>query len=339
MGRWLVKGLPMCLTLLLSAGAVTQQTAAKILPEAARKDVFVRGATSFPNGVRAYHGIEFENLLGYRPVEMDLYLPPKSATRKPVVLWLHGGGWSRGDARVSGTFADWPAVLAGIAGRGFVVASVDYRLSAEAHFPAQLEDVKAAIRFLRLHAADYDIDPARIYAWGGSAGGQLAALAATTCGVKEFEPALSNGRMSHAEMQRAAATQNSASDCVDGAAIWYGVFDVASYKSINTEEYLGCKGASCDARARTASALSYVQAGQPPMLILQGGADTTIDPTQAPRMSAALKAAGDPVELVIMPGVGHGWIGKTPEQTKAASLEALQRTLAFFDQLVATQKR
>jgi len=339
MARWLVKGMPMCLTLLLCAGAATQQTEAKILPEAAREDVFVRGATRFPNDVRAYHGIEFENLVGYRPVEMDLYLPAESATRKPVVIWVHGGGWSRGDARVSGAFADWPGVLAGVAARGFVVASVDYRLSAEARFPAQLQDVKAAIRFLRLHAAKYGIDPTRVFVWGGSAGGQLAALAATTCGMNEFEPAVSNGRMSHAEVQRTTAGQDSVSDCVDGAAIWYGIFDVASYNGTNTEAYLGCKGAACDSAARPASALRYVQAGQPPMLILQGDADTTIDPTQAPRMSAALKAVGDPVELVMLPGVGHGWIGKTPEQTKAASLEALRRTLAFFDELAAKQAR
>src|SRR5215469_3148814 len=138
LARWLVTGLPMCLALLLCASAATQQTEAKILPEAAREDVFVRGAADFPNGVRAYHGIEFENLVGFRPVEMDLYLPAENATHKPAVIWVHGGGWSRGDARTSGAFADWPAVLAGIAGQGFVVASVDYRLSAEARFPAQL---------------------------------------------------------------------------------------------------------------------------------------------------------------------------------------------------------
>jgi len=337
--RWLVKGLPLYLTLLLCAAAAAQQPEAKILSDAAREDVFVRGATSFPKGVRAYHGIEFENLVGYRPVEMDLYLPAESATLKPVVIWVHGGGWSRGDARVSGAFADWPGVLAGVAARGFVVASVDYRLSAEARFPAQLQDVKAAIRFLRLNAAKYDIDPVRVYVWGGSAGGQLAALAATTCGMKQYDPAISNGRMSHAEMQRAATDQDSVSDCVNGSAIWYGLFDVASYKGTNTEDYLGCKRASCDSVARTASPLSYVQAGQPPMLILQGDADTTIDPTQAPRMSAALKAAGDSVELVIFPGVGHGWIGKTPEQTKAASLEALRRTVMFFEQLAEKGSR
>jgi acetyl esterase/lipase len=304
----------------------------------AREDVFVRGATSFPQGVRAYHGIEFQNLVGFRPVEMDVYLPAEIAKRKPLVVWVHGGGWNRGDARASGAFADWPGVLAGLAGRGFVVASVDYRLSAEARFPAQIQDVKAAIRFLRVHAAEYGIDSARVYIWGGSAGGQLAALAATTCGMKEFEPAISTGRMSHAEMEKA-VNQGAVSDCVEGAAIWYGIFDVGSYKGSNTEDYLGCKGPSCEPAAHASSPLNYVRAGLPPMLILQGTADTTIDPAQAPRMSATLKAAGDPVELVMLPGAGHGWIGKTLEETKAASLEALRRTVLFFEQLASKQAK
>lgn len=337
--RWLVRMLMLCLTLLCCVGGVAQQSEAKVLPGAAREDVFARGATAFPRGVRAYHGIEFQNLVGFRPVEMDLYLPPETAKRKPLVVWVHGGGWSRGDARVSGAFADWPGVLAGLAGRGFVVASVDYRLSAEARFPAQIQDVKAAIRFLRGHAAEYGIDSARVYIWGGSAGGQLAALAATTCGMKEFEPAISTGRMSHAEMEKAAVSQGAVSDCVEGAAIWYGIFDVGSYKGSNTEDYLGCKGPSCEPAAHASSPLNYIRPGLPPMLILQGTADTTIDPEQAPRMSAALKAAGEPVELVMLSDAGHGWIGKTPEETKAASLEALRRTVLFFEQLASEQAR
>ena len=326
----------MGLTLPWGAGVVAQQIEAKVLPGAAREDVFVRGATSFPQGVRAYHGIEFQNLMGFRPVEMDLYLPPEPAKRKPLVVWVHGGGWNRGDARVSGAFADWPGVLADLAARGFVVASVDYRLSAEARFPAQIQDVKAAIRFLRVHAAEYGIDPARVYIWGGSAGGQLAALAATTCGMKEFEPAISTGRLpSHAEMEEARPSQGAVSDCVEGAATWYGLFDVASYRGSNTEDYLGCKGPSCEPAEHASSPLSYVRAGLPPMLILQGTTDTTIDPAQALRMTAALKAVGDPVELVMLPDAGHGWIGKTPEQTRAASLEALRRTMLFFEQLAS----
>lgn len=329
----------MVLAMTSSSGVGAQQTEAKVLPEAAREDVFVRGATSFPHGVEAYHGIEFENLLGFRPVEMDLYVPSRDPRPKPLIVWVHGGGWSRGDARLSGAFADWPSVLAMLAARGFVVASVDYRLSGEARFPAQIQDVKAAIRFLRVHAKNYAIDTKRVYVWGGSAGGQLAALAATTCGAKEFEPVLSTGRMSHAEMEKPAATENPTSDCVQGAAIWYGIFDVGSYKGSNTEEYLGCKGESCEAAARVSSPLSYVHAGLPPMLILQGAADTTIDPVQAPKMAAALKAAGDAVELVMVPDVGHGWIGKTPEMTRTASLEALGRTTLFFEQLASRKAK
>src|SRR6185312_15847831 len=83
---------------------------------------------------------------------------------------------------------DWPGVLASVAGRGYVVASVEYRLSGEARFPAAIQDVKAAIRWLRTHASQYGIEPRRAVIWGGSAGGQLAALAGTTCGIAALEP-------------------------------------------------------------------------------------------------------------------------------------------------------
>ena len=176
--------LPLSLQLALwPARCCAQTEAPEILSKAARDDVFARGAVSFPGGIVGFHGIEFANLVGYRPIELDLYRSAQPGPKPPLVIWVHGGGW---DARVSGAYKDWPAVLASLAARGYVVAAIDYRLSGDAPLPAALQDVKAAIRFFRAHAEEYRIDSHQVFVWGGSAGAQLAVLAATTSGVAEI---------------------------------------------------------------------------------------------------------------------------------------------------------
>src|SRR5207244_4077627 len=97
----------------------------------------------------------------------------------PAIVYLHGGGWRRGDKRQQTGVP--------LASRGYVVASINYRLSQEAIFPAQIEDCKAAVRFLRANAAKYSIDPDHIGSWGDSAGGHLSALLAASANVKELE--------------------------------------------------------------------------------------------------------------------------------------------------------
>ncbi len=110
---------------------------------------------------------------------LDLFLPAKAAGRLPLVVWIHGGGWQAGSKE--GCPAQW------LVGKGYVVASINYRLSQHAVFPAQIEDCKAAIRWLRAHSAEYAIDPDRIGVFGGSAGGHLVALLGTTGNVKDLE--------------------------------------------------------------------------------------------------------------------------------------------------------
>src|SRR5580704_2475867 len=236
------------LSLLLTLWPVrchAQANAPEILAKAARDDVFARGAVSFPGGIVGFHGIEFANLVGYRPIELDLYRSAQPGPKQPLVIWVHGGGWSRGDARVSGAYKDWPAVLASLAARGYVVAAIDYRLSGEAPFPAALQDVKAAIRFLRAHADQYRIDSQQVFVWGGSAGAELAVLAATTCGVAEFEPLPSTGRLSHAEMANAKSDDPLVSDCVQGAVGWYGVYDLTIVDPAMVRSYMRCENDSC----------------------------------------------------------------------------------------------
>jgi acetyl esterase/lipase len=236
---------------------------------------------------------------------MDLYLPPEGAAKRPVVVFIHGGAWRRGTARDAGAFHDFPAVLASVAARNYVVASVNYRFSNEARFPAAVQDVALAIRWLRMHSAQYGIDTNKFVAWGSSAGGQIAALLGTACGVPTFEPPAPEG-----------AKGPVPSTCVQGVIDWYGLIDLEKDGSdlgkpdvpdyVNT--YLGCELSQCAAGwARSASPFPYINAKGPPFLIQHGAADTTVSPIQSKRLYAALHAAGVPTELVIYPGVAHGF--------------------------------
>jgi acetyl esterase/lipase len=339
--RWTdIALLPLFLLLALwSARCCAQVDAPEILSKAVRDDVFARGAVSFPGGVVGFHGIEFANLVGYRPIELDLYRSAQQGPKQPLVIWVHGGGWSRGDARVSGAYKDWPAVLASLAARGYVVAAIDYRLSGEAPFPAALQDVKAAIRFLRAHADQYGIDSQQVFVWGGSAGAQLAVLAATTCGVAEFEPQPSTGRLSHAEMANAKSDDATVSDCVQRAVGWYGVYDLTIVDPAMVETYLRCEKDSCTNAMRRADPRTYVNASTPPMFLLHGTADTTAPPQEMTEMEEALHRAGVPLKTLWLKGANHGWLGATPNATRAASLNALSETFAYFDSVAKPPKK
>jgi len=319
--------------LLNSASALPlEQTA--IGAKTVRDDVFPRPPVPFADGVVAYPDVEYSNLIGYRPLLLDIYLPRKSKAPRPLVVWIHGGGWSRGDSRTSGAIVDFPATLAALAARGYVVASVNYRLSGEARFPAQIQDVKAAIQFLRANAGKYNIDPARALVWGGSAGGHLAALAATTCGMAEFAPEPNTGRLTRAEAL-AAAKAPAGSNCVQAAVIWYGIFDVARLPSPNVGSMMACDIKACEAEMAKASPITHVTAATPPMLLVHGLADTEVPVTQSQQMAARMKQAGAPVETLFIPDADHGLIGKTPQASRAATLQALHRTFDYIDAFFA----
>jgi acetyl esterase/lipase len=328
--------LPVLAMLVASPGAAVSPVDAEISEKSTREDVFPQAEISFPGEVVAWPQVEISNLDGYRPVRMDIYAPRDRGTPRPAVLWVHGGGWSRGDARTSGAYANWPAVLASLAARGFVVASIDYRLSGEAKFPAQIQDVKAAIRHLRVEARALGIDPSRVYLWGGSAGGHLASLAAVTCGVADYEPQPSTGRLSRREISALKGTKAPpVDDCVQGAALWYGIFDLEHVPNVNVAGLLGCDPSICRDIARAASPLYRIGKYVPPMLLIHGTTDETVDVSQSEAMMTSLKGAGASAELLLIPGVDHGLTGSTPDITREANLLALRRTFAFFESLAA----
>jgi len=289
--------------------------AAPVKPAVAEKvvssDQFPKLSASYPGGVTGHPDLVYASINGYRPLTLDLYTPPKGKAARPLVIYIHGGGWMNGTARNAAAYANFPAVLADLAARGYVVASLNYRLGSEAKFPAATQDVDAAIRWLKGHAADYGIDKSRVAIWGGSAGGQLAALAATDCTP-------SDGKTE--------------SDCVQAAAIWYGVFDIPALPAGNgggggPSVYFGANGAQ-------ASAVTFLDAKDPPFLLIHGDSDRTVPVAQSREMIGRLKALGVKADFIELPGIDHSWIGKTPAETTAAHVKALQATFDFFDATV-----
>lgn len=325
----------------LALAASPPSSVPEVAPQVVRTDHYPPSRITFPNGVRGKPGLIYSQPVGYRPLALDLYIPPETHPRPPqgfpLVIYIHGGGWLEGDRHLSGPFVDFPGVLASLAARGYVVASIDYRLSGEATFPAQIQDVKAAIRWIRSRSSEYDLDPARAMTWGASAGGHLAALTAVTCNVPALEPAQSSG---------GPGIPPQTSDCIQGAVSWYGVFDIATIAaqaregnafsrdvaSVPEWRLLGCFAQACkNGQIAAASPVTYVDATDPPMLLITGTEDTIVPYQQTIEMAEKLKTVGVSHEVMVLPGVDHSFLGSTGEQTRDANLEALDATFRFID--------
>ena len=298
-------------------------------------DVYPERRTAFPDGVTGLADVVYSVIPGYRPLIVDVYLPATAPQQvHPLVLYIHGGGWVGGHTRHSGALADFPGVLARLASEGFVVASLEYRLAREAAFPAQLQDARAALRFLRANAARFGIDGTRVGVWGGSAGGHLAALVASTCGDASFDPPLPPVPRAEPPAPPPAAPTPPpvGSECAQSAAIWYGVFDFTAMPSSgNVLQLLGCTDDSCRVeRARAASPSTHFDRAEPPFLLIHGEDDKTVPAAQSHAAEARLRALGVPVEAIYLPGADHSFVAATPAATREATLKATNATFDFF---------
>jgi acetyl esterase/lipase len=329
------------MAMLLANATLGGVAPAKDLPATGAKPVledrYPQRRSEFPGGVTGLADLTYSTVIGFRPLTLDLYLPPKAKQTNagaPAIVFVHGGGWVGGHTRHSGAFENWPGVLASLAAKGYVVASVSYRLSGEAPSPAAEQDIKSAVRWLRGNAAGYGIDKQHIGIWGGSAGGQLAALAGTSCGVAALDPPATTPATMPATTP--AANGPVESDCVQAVVTWYGVFNFEPLaKNANVPppvaRYLGCTAAGCtDDKIALASAIRYVDRSDPPFLLIHGSVDKTVAPGQSQEFYAALQSQGVKSELLILPDVGHSFVGATAESTRSASLQALQKTFDFF---------
>ena len=258
--------------------------------------------------VRGTRDLEYARV-GETSLKLDLYVPA-AAKSPPVVVWVHGGAW-RGGSKSN------PSVLP-LTEKGYAVASVDYRLSPVAPFPAQVHDIKAAIRYLRASANQHDISTERIAISGGSAGGHLAALVGVSNGAKELEGDVGQNREQSSDVQ--------------AIVVFYGASNLTTILSQSTTHGLSARvpalelllGGQPDSKqdlARLASPVFHVDNTDPPLLWFHGDQDPQMPINQAHEMIGAYKKQDLPATLEVVYGGAHG--GKlfyTPEQIQQVKL-------------------
>jgi len=233
------------------------------------------------HGGSVYEGVTYAFVPGYRPLVLDLHVPPGSGP-VPVVIWVHGGGFLSGDRRYLPKNMTPGSLFAALVRAGLAVATIDYRLSVEARFPAQLDDIAAALEFLRTHADHLGLDPGRIGISGDSAGGCLAALSAL-------------------KGQGFAA-----------AAAWYPVTDLRSWNpDPNSPEGMLFDAPPRQRRklAESASPVCQVSSAAPPFFLIHGTADTVVPASHSERLNSLLIEAGVQSTYLPVPGADHCFEG------------------------------
>jgi acetyl esterase/lipase len=232
--------------------------------------------------------------VGEHELRLDVYRP-QAALKSPLIIWIHGGAWRAGSKN--------RVPVTGLLDHGFAIASVDYRLSPVAKFPAQIHDIKAAIRFLRAKATTWKFDPDRFVIAGSSAGGHLAALVGVSNGVPELE-----GTVSH---------NSSLSSDVQGIVSFYGAANLQTILSQSTPHglsvrvpalqlLLGGQPTEVPDLAKLASPVSHVDSSDPPLLLIHGDQDPQMPINQAHELHGNYKQLGLPVEFEVVHGGAHG---------------------------------
>jgi len=252
---------------------------------------------------------------GDRDLHAEIAYPKNATAPLPAIIHIHGGGWVGGSYK-SGDLAE-------LAKAGFFAASVEYRLSNEAKWPAQIQDCKLAVRWLRANAAKYNVDPNRIGVMGESAGGHLVACLGTMADVKEYE---------------GDGGYPGVSSAVQAVVDFYGPTDftqpgIYSPNAIKVTEMLF--GATLQEKPdlwKSGSPLYYVKAGDPPMLLVHGDADTLVPVAQSKVFDEALTKAQVPHQMIVVKNGNHGFIPVANTTTTPSRDEIDKAVLAFFYQ-------
>jgi acetyl esterase/lipase len=226
---------------------------------------------------------------------MDIYYPEDMNGPTPAVVYVHGGGWRSGDKSEGvGT-----SIVPGLREAGFIVISIDYRLAPEYKFPAEIQDVQCALRHLRANASRYNLDPQRIGAMGGSAGGHLVALAGL---ADDSAPWGIGGYVEPYASQ---------SSRVQAVVDLFGPTDLTKLAStedrVTGDQVFGAAGPD-DPILKIYSPVTYITPDDPPFLILQGLEDQRVPSSQSQLLYDLLAKTGVPAQLVIVKNAGHGFL-------------------------------
>ena len=258
---------------------------------------------------------------GGRELHAEILRPQKAPSAPmPAVILIHGGGWAWG--KHTDYRAPW------LVEKGYFTASIEYRLSGEAKWPAQIEDCKLAVRWLRTNAAKFNINPDRIGVMGHSAGGHLVACLGTMADAKELEG--HGGYEGVSSRVQAVVDEAGPSNFLPGAGPAVGTNSVDHPYLV---KLLNGTYAEKPEAWRQASPALHANAGEPPFLIVHGELDHTVPIAQSEQLAAALKQAGVPAELLPIRNAGHGLRAEKPTDTPAEpDTKALQASIvAFFD--------
>ena len=258
-----------------------------------------------PAGVTWHRDIEFARV-DDQPILLDIYEPDNTDGPLPLVVYIHGGGWTSGSRK--------NCKATHLSGLGYVVASIDYRLLDEAIFPAQIYDCKAAIRWLRANAEQYSINPNRVGVWGNSAGAHLSSLVGTSGGVAELEGDI--GVTGYSSSVQAVLSVAGPCDMLDMFDRYGSDPDGAVYR------LFGGPLEETHDLIVDASPIAHISFDDPPFLLVHGDHDYTVPYTQSVKFEQALLGAGVDVTLYTIPDGRHG----TQDDGADAAI------IAFFDQ-------
>ncbi len=303
--------LPVILTLACSLSSVpsaeTQPIATATQPPVADEAVLSSNEVDSPDLGSVQRNITYCTVDGVQ-LKMDIYYPSSKDGLWPATLYVHGGGWSKGSKSGGAGAVEFEALQRA----GFLVAAVNYRLAPEYQFPAMIEDVKCAVRYLRAHASEYNIDPNRIGAYGGSAGGHLVSLLGVTDASAGFD----------------VGEYLDQSSRVQAVADMFGPIDLTipldERQEGKVQNIFGGFGLAL------ASPITYVSSDDPPFLILHGEDDPVVPISQSESFFAALQAANVPAEFVRVANAGHGFKPTDGKSISPSREEITQRIVEFF---------
>jgi acetyl esterase/lipase len=241
-----------------------------------------------PEGTQVHRNLEYIKG-GHERQKLDLYVPEKADGPLPVIVWVHPGAWMFGGKE------ECPAIP--FLSKGYAVASINHRYSRQSPFPAQIEDCKAAIRWLRANAKTYNLNTERFGVWGASSGGHLSALLGTSGDVKDLE---------------GTQGETGPSSRVQAVVDWFGPTDVAKMGGMHDNSdspesrLLGGPVQENKDKAERANPIAYVSKDDPPFLIMHGDRDNMVPFNQSELLYEALKKAGVDATFHPVKGAGHG---------------------------------